>query len=111
MTDVELVPVRDGRRVALRVLADGGADRTVVFCHPAPGAGTLDPDPEATHARGIRLIGIDRPGYGGSDPVADGQWATVASAADDIADALTALAITGPIGVAGWSAGGRVALA
>src|SRR6185436_12032252 len=88
MTDVELITVRDGRRVALRVLTDGGAERTVVFCHPAPGAGTLDPDPEATHARGIRLVAIDRPGYGGSDPVAGDTWATVDSAADDIVDAL-----------------------
>jgi pimeloyl-ACP methyl ester carboxylesterase len=111
MTDVELITVRDGRRVAMRVLADGGADRTVVFCHPAPGAGTLDPDPEATHARGIRLIALDRPGYGDSDPVTGGQWATVDSAADDIADVLGHLGIGDPIGVAGWSAGGRVALA
>jgi pimeloyl-ACP methyl ester carboxylesterase len=111
MTDVELITVRDGRRVALRVLADGGADRTVVFCHPAPGAGTLDPDPEATHSRGIRLIAVDRPGYGGSDPVTGDQWATVDSAADDVAVVLDRLGVNGPVGVAGWSAGGRVALA
>lgn len=111
MADVESIVVRDGRRVAVRVLADGGADRTVVFCHPAPGAGTLDPDPEATHARGVRLIAVDRPGYGGSDPVSGDQWATVDSAADDIADVLRRLDVAGPVGAAGWSAGGRVALA
>jgi pimeloyl-ACP methyl ester carboxylesterase len=116
MTDIELIKVRGGRTVAVRRVADGGSGRTVVFCHPAPGAGTLDPDPEATHGRGITLLAVDRPGYGASEPVADGEWATVASAADDVADVLDHLGggtggPVGPVGVAGWSAGGRVALA
>jgi pimeloyl-ACP methyl ester carboxylesterase len=58
----------------------------------------------------VRLLSADRPGYGGSDPVAPGAWATVASAADDLATVLDSLN-AGPVGVAGWSAGGRVALA
>ena len=110
MTDEDLVMVRDGRRVAVRVLADGGADRTVVFCHPAPGAGTLDPDPEATHARGIRLIAVDRPGYGGSDPVDGDKWATV-DPRPTTSQTCSPDRRDGPVGAAGWSAGGRVALA
>jgi pimeloyl-ACP methyl ester carboxylesterase len=81
-----------------------------VLCHSAPGAGSFDPDPVTTRARNVRLISVDRPGYGGSHPVAAGEWATVASAADDLAAVLESL-LTEPVGVAGWCAGGRVALA
>jgi pimeloyl-ACP methyl ester carboxylesterase len=56
------------------------------------------------------LLAADRPGYGRSDPTSDTKWADVGSAADDLAAALDRLA-SGPVGVAGWSAGGRVALA
>jgi pimeloyl-ACP methyl ester carboxylesterase len=110
-----------GRRVAVhftrtRALWPGpesGPDqehRLVVFCHPAPGAGLFDPDPERTHASNVTLLAVDRPGYGRSDPVAPGSWATVDSAADDIAAVLDGLC-AGRVGVVGWSAGGRVALA
>ena len=84
--------------------------RLVVFCHCAPGAGVFDPDPELTHAANVTLLAADRPGYGRSDPVPSGQWATVASAAEDIAAVLDAIG-AGKVGVVGWSAGGRVALA
>jgi pimeloyl-ACP methyl ester carboxylesterase len=56
------------------------------------------------------LLSVDRPGYGGSSPVASSAWATVASAADDIAAVLDGLSVE-RAGVVGWSAGGRVALA
>jgi pimeloyl-ACP methyl ester carboxylesterase len=110
MTTTSSVTLADGRRVAVHVVAEGSTDRTVVFCHSAPGSGAFDPDPEATWARGVTLIGVDRPGYGGSDPARAGTWAGVDRAADDLAEVLDALG-TGPVGVAGWSAGGRVALA
>jgi pimeloyl-ACP methyl ester carboxylesterase len=84
-------------------------ERVVVLCHSAPGAGIFNPDPFETRLRNVRLLSVDRPGYGGSTPVA-GQWATVASAADDIAAVLDSLGVE-RVGVAGWSAGGRVALA
>jgi pimeloyl-ACP methyl ester carboxylesterase len=90
--------------------AGAAGGRTVVWCHGAPGSGAFDPDPEATRARGVTLVGVDRPGYGRSTPVEPGTWATVAGAADDIA-AVVRRMDTGPVGVAGWSAGGRVALA
>jgi pimeloyl-ACP methyl ester carboxylesterase len=116
------VVLESGRRVAIhrttkRVawLAAEGIDqsqeeRVVVFCHCAPGAGIFDPDPVQTQTRGVTLLSVDRPGYGGSDPVRLGQWATVGSAADDLAAVLDALGIE-RVGVVGWSAGGRVALA
>jgi len=82
----------------------------VVLCHGAPGAGIFDPDPVVTGARNVRLLSVDRPGYGGSSPVAAGAWATVASAADDLAAVLDILCVE-RAGIVGWCAGGRVALA
>ncbi|MDN5934247.1 MAG: alpha/beta hydrolase, partial [Pseudonocardia sp.] len=92
-----------GRRVAVHELtpdAPAGAP-IVLLCHPAPGSGAFDPDPEVT--AGVRLIAPDRPGYGGSDPVPG--LATV-----DLA-ARGQHPVEHGRGVAGWSAGGRVALA
>jgi pimeloyl-ACP methyl ester carboxylesterase len=81
-----------------------------VLCHSAPGAGLFDPDPAETLGRNVRLLSVDRPGYGGSHPVSGGAWATVASAADDLAAVLDGMHIE-RVGVVGWSAGGRIALA
>jgi pimeloyl-ACP methyl ester carboxylesterase len=82
----------------------------VVMCHSAPGAGIFDPDPQETLARNVRLVSVDRPGYGGSQPISSGVWSTVASVADDLASVLDSLYLE-RVGVVGWSAGGRVALA
>lgn len=105
----EFVALESGRTVAVHERPGGGDDVVLMF-HPAPGAGLFDPDPEVTANRGVTLVEIDRPGYGDSDPLATDDWATVASAADD---AVTVLAHRGyrSVGVAGWSAGGRIALA
>lgn len=110
MTDTTKIIRPGGRRVAIHQLAQGGIGRTVLFVHPAPGSGSFDPDPEQTHGQGVTLLALDRPGYGDSDPVPAGEWASVATAADDAAAAVDELG-TGPVAVAGWSAGGRVALA
>jgi pimeloyl-ACP methyl ester carboxylesterase len=104
---------RNGRTIAVHDLTPNApADAPVVLlCHSAPGSGSFDPDPDATAAAGVRLIGVDRPGYGGSAPVKDG-FATIGLAADDAAAVLADLLPAGATaGVAGWSAGGRVALA
>ena len=105
--------MRNGRQVAVHRLVEGTTGRTVVFCHPAPGAGTFDPDPSQTALRGITLLGVDRPGYGESDPLAPDDWATVDRSAGDLGDVLDSLgaAASGPVGLAGWQAGGLVALA
>ena len=107
--NVEHLSLESGRRVAVHRVAEGSG-RTILFCHAAPGSGGFDPDPRETQARDITLLAVDRPGYGGSDPVGEGEWATVGAAADDLADVLRELGID-HVGVAGWSAGGRVALA
>jgi pimeloyl-ACP methyl ester carboxylesterase len=103
------VTLSSGRAVSVHTVADGTTDRTIVLCHAAPGSGAFDPAPEQTFARGVTLVAVDRPGYGGSEPISD-QWASVASAADDVAEVIEQRG-AGPVGVAGWSAGGRVALA
>lgn len=104
---------RDGRTIGVHELtpdAPAGAP-VVLLAHAAPGSGCFDPDPAATAAAGVRLIALDRPGYGDSDPVADG-FTTVVLLADDAAAVLDELLPAGhTAGVAGWSAGGRVALA
>jgi pimeloyl-ACP methyl ester carboxylesterase len=108
--------LESGRRVAVHLTRTRALwpaaeeERLVVFCHSAPGAGSFDPDPALTRAREVTLLSVDRPGYGGSSPVSAGRWATVGSAADDIATVLDALHVE-RASVAGWSAGGRVALA
>lgn len=106
--------VRPGnRRMAWHDLTpDAPANAPVVLlCHAAPGDGSFDPDPAVTAAHGIRLVAPDRPGYGGSDPVGADEFATVDAAADDAAALLAEVLTAGTTaGVAGWSAGGRVAL-
>ncbi|MFI7436073.1 alpha/beta fold hydrolase [Micromonospora haikouensis] len=104
----EMITLRDGRRMAVhRSGADTGR-RVVLSCHPAPGSGAFDPDPAATRLAGVTLLAPDRPGYGGSDPATG--WADVPAAADDLAELIDQRGL-GRVAVAGWSAGGRVALA
>ena len=96
----------DRRRVAFHGQPTNDR-RVVVFFHPAPGSGVFR---LPTNAAGITVVAVDRPGYGWSDPVPDGRWATVASAADDAAAVTRALGVRQATAI-GWSAGGRVALA
>lgn len=99
----------DGRTLALDDY--GTADGPVVlFLTAAPGSRRLDPDPAATAAAGVRLLVVDRPGYGDSTPLPAGPVPTVGGLADDVAAALDALGVE-RAGVVGWSAGGRIALA
>ena len=104
----EQIEIDHGRRLALYRLSRGS--RPVVLCHAAPGSGYFDPDPHETRAYDTALLSLDRAGYGDSDPPWSDEWATPARAAEDIASVLDRLRL-GPVGVAGWSAGGRVALA
>ena len=94
-----------GRRIAY---AEWGAPDgpPVVLMHRAPGSRLLDPDPEATAAAGVRLITIDRPGYGGTDPVAA---PTRADAAADVTVLAGALGLD-RVALAGWSGGGQMAV-
>ncbi|HEX4443632.1 MAG TPA: alpha/beta fold hydrolase [Galbitalea sp.] len=110
--------LESGRKLGISALGEPTATRLVVLCLPTPGAGPFDPDPEATIASGVRVIEIDRPGYGGSDPLPNGTEPTVEGFADDIAEYLqrverVADEITGiqfgTVGIVGWSFGGAIA--
>jgi pimeloyl-ACP methyl ester carboxylesterase len=102
----EVLVLADGRRLAW---AEWGDPRgaPLVFFHPSPGSRMLCPDPSATTAAGIRLISVDRPGYGRSDPVAD---PSLASFIRDLERLLDHLWI-GQVPVVGWSGGGQYAAA
>ncbi|MDR6971671.1 alpha/beta hydrolase [Leifsonia shinshuensis] len=112
--------LRSGRAVGVSTFGDPDAERLVVFCHAAPGSSVFDPDPDASAERHAHIVAIDRPGYGASEPWPLGSWPSITQAADDIAEyirsvvvAETVIGVTRPrtVGVVGWSAGGRVALA
>lgn len=103
------IELPDGRTLAVAETGDPGG-RPVVMLYPAPGSRLLDPGPDATAEAGVRLLGIDRAGYGVSSPLPAGAVPTITGHADDTAAALAALGIE-DVAAVGWSAGGRVALA
>lgn len=103
------VTLADGRKLAYFDLGDSGG-HPVIHSHGAP-SGKLetaffDLDGAAKRAR-IRLIAVDRPGIGGSDP-APGR--TLLGWADDIAAFADALGLD-RFGLFGYSIGGASALA
>lgn len=109
-----------GRKLGLTAFGEPTAKRVVIFCHAAPGSSEFDPDPTASVGANVHILAFDRPGYGSSDPLPAGEWPSVFGAADDIAEYLrsseSAAHTLGQheldsVGVVGWSAGGRVALA
>ena len=104
-----LVPRPGGRVLAV----DDRGPRfgpVVVFLHAAPGSRVFDPDPGATAAAGVRLLTIDRPGYGASTVLPDGEVPTLAGFADDVVAVMDHLRVASAAGVVGWSTGGLVAL-
>lgn len=104
-----LVELADGRHMAVDVAGDpDGA--TVVLLHSSPGSRRLDPDPAVTALASVRLITVDRAGYGGSSPLPADVLPTIAGAADDTAAVLDHLGVS-DAAVVGWSHGGRVAAA
>lgn len=109
MTTTHTLTTADGRTVAYDVTgpADGPV---VVLLHSAPGSRVLDPDPAATAQAGVRLVTIDRPGYGGSTPTPADVVPSLPAQADDVAAVLADLGAA-EAGVVGWSHGGRVAAA
>jgi len=107
--DASTFELASGRTIGVTEFGDRTADRVVVLAHPAPGSSFFDPDPIVTGTRGVRMIAIDRPGYGSSE-LAAYEAPTVHRAAADISEYLADEGIR-TVGIAGWSAGGRVALA
>ena len=101
------VRLPDGRRLGY---AEYGVPhgRPVLFFHATPGSAYIHADlAEIAAQRGVRLIGVDRPGYGVSDVR---QGFSFLSWADDIA-ALTAALGVAEFSIIGFSAGTPYALA
>jgi pimeloyl-ACP methyl ester carboxylesterase len=119
MADVHAT-LPDGRTVGLNAFGDPMADRLVLICHPTPGSSAFDPDPVVTNRWGVHLIGLDRPGYGGSPPMPAGAPHSLSERSDDVADFIarderTADRISNAdlehCGVIGWGTGAVVAAA
>lgn len=82
--------------------------RPVLYLHGTPDSRLArHPDDSIAHRLGVRLLAVDRPGIGGSDP---DPTATPASVADDLVTVLDALGVA-RAGVLSWSAGSIHALA
>ncbi len=101
------VGLEDGR--VLRVREDGdAAGRSIFSLHGTPGSRLLYPQHvEDARSKGLRLIGYDRPGYGGSSTQRGRNHANVAADVVAIADFLG----IDRFGVWGHSGGGAPALA
>jgi pimeloyl-ACP methyl ester carboxylesterase len=77
--------------------------RVVVYLHGAPDCRLArHPDDGIAAALGIRLIAVDRPGYGGSAPLPE---PNVAAFAHELGAALDQLGVGRAAAVAAWSAG------
>jgi pimeloyl-ACP methyl ester carboxylesterase len=102
-----LVELTDGRRLALDDRGDPGGT-PVLYCHGSPDSRLArHPDDSLALATGVRLLAVDRPGIGGSDPDPS---STPASVADDLVAVLDHLGIE-RAGVLAWSTGTLFALA
>jgi len=96
-----------GRRLAYDDVGDpSGA--AVVYLHGCPDCRlTRHPDDGVAARAGVRLIAVDRPGYGSSDADRTGDDNTLAADVVAVADALG----IERFGVLGWSSGASAALA
>lgn len=115
MTDVTF-PLSSGRQMGVSTLGDPFSTRVIVMCHPMPGASGFDPNPLITREANVRVLSFERPGYGSSEPLGDGESRQVQARADDIAEYLTSFRtkieqVRGlDFGAIGWGFGGAVAL-
>ena len=98
----------DGRTVGFAHTRARRGVTAVLWCHGAPGS-RLEPAHVAdqAHTAGLRLVGIDRPGYGSSTPKPGRSIAEWSSDAVAVADHLG----IGRFVVVGTSTGGAFALA
>src|SRR5689334_6957070 len=108
------VTVRDGVRLAVRDQGPRDAGSTVVLLHGlclerGSWAGQIRHLTRQWGER-IRIISYDHRGHGLSDSAPKRTY-TVTQLAEDLADILTALQVTGRVTLAGHSMGGMVALA
>jgi pimeloyl-ACP methyl ester carboxylesterase len=96
----------DGRRLGYAVWGDRDGESAFLF-HGAPGSRMFAPDPMVTAQAGVRLVTVDRPGYGRSDPLAGRSILDWPSDVRQLADRLEAARFA----VLAHSSGGPYALA
>ena len=96
----------DGRRLAYAVWGDPDGEIAFLF-HGAPGSRMFAPDRSVTAQAGVRLVTVDRPGYGGSDPYAGREILDWPTDVRQLADRLEAARFA----VLAHSSGGPYALA
>ncbi len=102
----ELV-LHDGRSLAFDDVGDPSG-RAVFYLHGIPDSRRCrHPDDRIAEKLAIRLICVDRPGYGDSDPNPDGTFLSFAADVAALADHLD----LDKYGTLGWSGGGLHALA
>jgi len=99
------VELPDGRTLAYDDVGDpDGAP--AVYLHGTPDSRLGRPADEAATSAGVRLLAVDRPGFGGSTAA---PGAGLRSLGDDLVRLLDAVSVERAI-VVGWSAGGLAAL-
>jgi len=106
------VALDGGRTLALDDVGDP-AGTPVVYLHGTPDSRLArHPDDGLAAAAGVRLLAVDRPGYGGSSPAAAGTWAPSWPDAwvADVAAALDHLGV-GRCAVLAWSGAALAGLA
>lgn len=105
--ETRAVATRDGRTLCVEIAGEP-SDRSVLVCCGTPNSRHLfEAWIDDAAARGIRLIGYDRPGYGGSTPQ---PGHTVADAAGDVQAIAEDLGIE-RLPIWGFSGGGPYTLA
>jgi len=100
------ITLSDERALAYAEWGDLSGTPVFLF-HGMPGSRLLCPDADATEAAGVRLITVDRPGYGRSDPRPGRSLLDTASDVGELMDQLD----LPPTPIIGWSSGGPHALA
>jgi len=99
------IELRDGRSLAFCEWGDLQGTPVILF-HGTPASRLFCPDEEATEAAGVRLITIDRPGYGRSDPR---PGRTLLDWVDDYVEFAESIALPA-CPIIGWSGGGPYAM-
>jgi pimeloyl-ACP methyl ester carboxylesterase len=103
--DADLV-LSDGRNLAYAIWGDPDG-RPMFFCHGSPSSRLYAPDPATTAEDGVRLVTMDRPGFGRSDPQPGRYILDWPADVEQLADALGIQTFD----VVGPSSGGPYALA
>jgi pimeloyl-ACP methyl ester carboxylesterase len=96
----------DGRRLGYALWGEPGGT-PVLLVGTSPGSRLFCPDLPATVAAGVRLVTVDRPGSGRSDPDPHPGMARWVADTGALVDHLR----LGRFGLVGWSGGGQFALA